>query len=83
MILGHALPAPDLVVVLDAPAALLQARKPEHPIERVETQRAAYHALAARLPRAVEIDVSPRLEDVARMVTAAAWERVVRGRATR
>jgi len=82
-ILGHALPAPDLVVVLDAPAALLQARKPEHPLERVETQRAAYHALAARLPRAVEIDVSPPLDDVARTVTAAAWERVVRGRATR
>ncbi len=82
-ILGHALPAPDLIVVLDAPAALLRARKPEHPLERVETQRAAYRALATRLPRAVEIDVSPPLNDVARTVTAAAWERVVRGRATR
>jgi hypothetical protein len=45
-ILGHALPAPDAVVVLDAPAELLYARKPEHSIERVEAQRAAYLDLA-------------------------------------
>jgi hypothetical protein len=72
-ILGHALPAPDAVVVLDAPAELLYARKPEHPIERVQAQRAAYLDLASRLRGTVVVDVTGPLDDVARTVTAAAW----------
>jgi thymidylate kinase len=72
-ILGHALPAPDAVVVLDAPAELLYARKPEHPLERVRAQRSAYLDLAARLPHALIVDVTGPLDDVARTVTAAVW----------
>ncbi len=74
-ILGHAIPAPDAVIVLDAPAELLYARKPEHPIERVRAQRSAYLDLASRLRGSVVVDVSGPLDEVARTVTAAAWAR--------
>lgn len=71
-ILGHALPRPDVVVVLDAPAELLVARKAEHPVDRIEAQRQRYLALAGRVGATV-IDVGAPLDDVARAVTAAAW----------
>jgi len=82
-ILGHILPKPDVVLVLDAPAALLYERKPEHTLERIEAQRTAYRTLARRVRGAIEIDVSRPLEDVARTVTAAVWDRVDRGRMAR
>ncbi|MGH2474656.1 MAG: hypothetical protein ACRDIL_05275, partial [Candidatus Limnocylindrales bacterium] len=75
-VLGHALPAPDLVVILDAPAELLVARKPEHPIDRIEDQRRRYLALAERLDRAIVVDAQAPLDDVARRITALAWHGV-------
>ncbi|MEX1171242.1 MAG: hypothetical protein WEG56_01400 [Chloroflexota bacterium] len=71
--LGRSLPRPDLVVVLDAPAELLYARKPEHPMERVEAQRTAYLDLASRLPGAEVVDVSGSTDDVVRRVTGLVW----------
>jgi hypothetical protein len=73
-ILGHAIPGPDVVIVLDAPADLLYARKPEHPLERIEQQRDRYRALARRMKRAVVVDAEPPLEDVARQITAIVWD---------
>ena len=35
-------PAPDAYVVLEAPAEILRARKPEHPLERLDAWAAAY-----------------------------------------
>jgi thymidylate kinase len=72
-ILGHALPAPDVVIVLDAPAELLFARKPEHPVERIDDQRRRYLALARDLPATAVVDVSGPLDDVARRITAIVW----------
>ena len=74
-LLGRALPAPDLVVVLDAPADDLYARKPEHPVERLEEQRRGYLRYAARTPGVAVVDASRPAEVVAREVTALAWER--------
>jgi thymidylate kinase len=50
-------PAPDLVVVLDAPGDVLFARKGEHDIERLERLRRAYAAVAADVPAVAVIDV--------------------------
>jgi len=72
-ILGHALPAPDVVIVLDAPAELLFARKPEHPVERIEDQRRRYLALARDLPATAVVDVSGPLDEIARRITAIVW----------
>jgi hypothetical protein len=72
-VLGRALPRPDVVIVLDAPAELLYARKPEHPLDRVVDQRHRYLDLARRLPATAVVDVSGSLDEVARRVTAIAW----------
>jgi hypothetical protein len=72
-ILGRSLPRPDVVIVLDAPADLLVARKAEHPVERIEDQRQRYLALARDLPATAVVDVSGPLEGVARRITAIAW----------
>lgn len=72
-ILGHALPAPDMVIILDAPAEVLYSRKPEHSIERIETQRRRYLTLASDVDRARIVDASAPLDEVARRITAIAW----------
>ncbi len=72
-LLARSIPAPDAIVVLDAPAAVLYARKPEHPVERLEAQRAAYLALATRLPRATVVDVDRPADAVAHDITALVW----------
>jgi len=72
-ILGHALPAPDVVIVLDAPAEVLHRRKPEHSLDRIEAQRRRYLALAEDLGGARIVDAAAPLEEVARTITAIAW----------
>jgi len=49
-------PAPDLWIVLDAPAEVLQRRKPEVSPEESQRQRAAYLRLARGLSDAVVLD---------------------------
>lgn len=73
-LLAHACPPPDLVLVLDAPAATLYARKGEHSPEALEEQRQAYLSLAGRLPQARLIDTSGDPAQSARQASAALWE---------
>jgi serine acetyltransferase/thymidylate kinase len=72
---AYMVPAPDVWLVLDAPAHVLQSRKQEVSAEESEEQRRAYLALAARLDDAVVIDASRNLEEVAADVDQAviAW----------
>lgn len=81
-LLTRSLPAPDVVVVLDAPAEVLVARRDEQPIEVVEAQRRRYLELVATLPDGVVLDASADAETVRRTLTALVWDRVVarRGR---
>lgn len=44
ILVGRLTPRPDALIVLDAPAEVLYARKPEHPLERLERWRSAYRA---------------------------------------
>lgn len=72
---GRGIPAPDLFVVLDVPAEVLQARKAEVPPAESAAARAAYRALAEALPRARRVDGDRPLQrvvaDVAALVRAA------------
>jgi thymidylate kinase len=61
-------PAPDLVLVLDAPGAVLFARKGEHDVERLERTRRAYAEIAADVPACTVIDVR---QDAATVLSAA------------
>ncbi|MDP8899832.1 MAG: hypothetical protein M3N33_01530 [Actinomycetota bacterium] len=73
-VLGHALPAPDLTIVLNAPGTVLHARSGEHDAATLELQRQAYLALARRLPETVVIDAAGDFEATTRAVTSAIWD---------
>lgn len=60
----YLVPMPDLVLLLDAPVATLQARKQELPVEEVTRQRQAYLALIRTLPSTQIIDASKPLNQV-------------------
>jgi len=73
-VLSRSLPAPDLVVILDAPGEVLAARKDEHSAAELEDQRQAYRALASALPTPVAVvDAARPLADVRRDVADAVW----------
>lgn len=57
-------PRPDLVILLDAPARVLQLRKPEFPLEEAVEQRASYLQLVRSMHDSVVINASKPLPDV-------------------
>lgn len=61
-------PKPDLVILLDAPAAVLRTRKQEVSLAETERQRHAYRQLAETLPNTHVVDAAQPLD---RVVTAA------------
>jgi thymidylate kinase len=69
--LQHVYPKPDLVLCLDAPAAVLVARKDEAPAEWLEKRRREYLLLEHVVPTFVRIDATRPLEDVTRDVVSA------------
>jgi thymidylate kinase len=62
------LPKPDLVVYLDAPGEVLQARKGEGTVEALEQRRVEYRAIASIVPRFVEVDATRPVDAVVRDV---------------
>jgi thymidylate kinase len=66
-------PDPDLVVVLDAPAEVIRARKEERDVAELEALRRAYLAMAASATVAEIVDASSDLTTVRDAVTAALW----------
>src|SRR5262245_49474187 len=64
-------PEPDLWVLLDAPAEVLQTRKREVPSAESERQRRAYLELACGFSNAAVVDASQPLERVVAEVNAA------------
>lgn len=73
-ILARACPPPDLVLVLDAPAETLWARKSEHSPEILGAQRQAYRALAGKLPQARIIETGGAPGESRRQASAAIWD---------
>jgi thymidylate kinase len=59
-----AAPRPDLVVLLDAPPEVVQARKQEVPLEETARACAAYRDLVRALPNGRIIDATPPVEQV-------------------
>jgi thymidylate kinase len=75
----HAIPDPALVLVLDAPADVLFARKGEHDPASLDEQRRGFLALAARLPTAEVVDSTRDPDAVRRDATARTWRRLSGG----
>lgn len=72
-LLGHTCPAPQLIVVLDAPGELLHARTGEHDPAVLEAERRAYLRLAGDRARAIVVDATREPDRVHRDITAAIW----------
>lgn len=62
------IPKPDLIILLDAPSEVLQARKQEVPMEVSARQRQAYLALVQTLPNGHIVDASQSSENVANSI---------------
>lgn len=77
-ILAHACPAPDLVILLDAPGALLYARKGEHSAALLEEQRQGYLKLKSQLRQMVVVDATQNPDAVRRRVITHIWRAYVR-----
>lgn len=77
-LLANACPAPELVIILDAPGAVLHARKGEHTAELLEQQRQEYLQMRADLPRAVIIDASQDGDAVRREAISLIWRQMKR-----
>lgn len=74
-LLAGACPAPDLVVLLDAPGKVLFERKGEHTAAALEHQRAGYLSLQSRLPQMVVVDATRDAAEVCRDVTSLVWNK--------
>jgi thymidylate kinase len=73
-LLAHAAPAPNLVVLLDAPGEVLHARKQEQAVSVLEDERQGYLTLVSRLRNATVVDATGGADDVRRNVTAVLWQ---------
>ena len=75
-VIAHACPLPDLILVLDAPGAILHSRKPERTILDLDVQRARYRAYTAgQRTRATLIDATGDPDSVRRHAVHAIWTR--------
>jgi thymidylate kinase len=72
-LVGHALPAPDLALVLDIPGETAFARKGEDEPGTLELQRQGYLDLARRLRHAHVIDATADADTVRRHAVSLIW----------
>lgn len=63
-LVGMLMPQPDLWVLLDAPAEVLQARKQEVPLEETSRQRNAYLSFVRDQKDSVTVDATQSLDKV-------------------
>jgi thymidylate kinase len=79
--LSRCCPAPELVILLDAPGEVMHARSGEYDAAHLEAERSHYARLATRLPRVVRVDADQPAERVLSVVTDHIWRRyLTRGR---
>jgi thymidylate kinase len=72
-LLARTCPAPDLLLLLDAPGELLAARKREHTPEELEWQRRHFLGLRRRFPGLQLVDAARPPEDVKADVLDRIW----------
>ncbi len=63
-LVGRLYPRPDLVILLDAPAEVLHARKQEVPLGETARQREAYLEIVQSLPNGYVVDASKPIPEV-------------------
>lgn len=76
--LARCAPAPDLLIILDAPGDVLFARKGEEDPVSLEHERGYFRALAGRVKNAVIVDASATGSDVFKQVDGLIWRQLTR-----
>jgi thymidylate kinase len=71
---GHAVPAPDLVIVLDAPGAIMYQRKGEYSAQMLEDWRQHFLNLTRRIAHVEIVDAARPIDVVRADVTQRIWE---------
>jgi len=71
-------PAPDLVLLLDAPGRVMHARSNDNDAERLEADRRQYQLLGARIPSLQHLDADRPAEVVLRDAVGRIWQHYVR-----
>lgn len=72
-VLSRCCPAPDLVILLDAPGHVMHARSGEYDADHLEAERRQYARIVATLPRVARIDADRPAEAVRRDAVAHVW----------
>ncbi len=72
-------PTPELVLFLDAPGAVMFARKGEHSAAVLERRRRAYLHMAARIDGGTVLDATEAPAEVRRQALERIWPRYLRG----
>jgi thymidylate kinase len=72
---AHALPAPNLVLVLDVPGTVMYTRKGEHSPAHLESERQDFLALRHSVPQLQIVDGSRAVTDVCADVVNRIWQR--------
>jgi thymidylate kinase len=75
---GRACPAPDLVLILDAPGTLMHQRKGEYTPETLEHWRQRFRTLEHRLSSVAVLDTTRPPEVVLAEATECIWKQYVR-----
>jgi hypothetical protein len=76
-LLAHACPAPDVVLVLDAPGEVIRARQGTKSLEDTQDERQRFVALAQRLPQLQIVDANRAADAVRVDVTDRIWQQYV------
>jgi thymidylate kinase len=71
--LSHVHPTPDAVLILDSPADVLYARRPEHALDELERDRQVYSSLASKLSDSLIVDGSGSPEELRREALGVIW----------
>jgi hypothetical protein len=74
-LLRHAVPMPDVVVLLDVAGSVAYRRKQENPPDELERERRVYRGLASSVPALALVDASQDAAAVRADVTAIVWRR--------
>jgi thymidylate kinase len=74
---GHSCPAPDLVLILDAPGDVMHLRKGEYDAAMLEDWRRRFRSLEQRLRHVAVLDTSRPAERVRDEAMALIWRRYV------
>lgn len=73
LLFGRLVPAADIVLVLDAPAEVLAARKPEHTVAELAARRERYLDLARRTAGVEVVDTAGNLDEAIGRVVDVVW----------